>query len=657
MSRCEAAAVELLEDRRLLSATGAEETDAAIEETDGISADESGANDGDDGYEGDYEAEVYEEEFYSEQYVGTESGGDSDGYDDYYGENEEVSEAAPQSAEETAYRAAIDAVNARYSDAVTAAWEGYDVALLEADLEFYFNYLDAAEAYDTAAEAAEDDYERALDVADAAYLDAEATAADALTRAADAIEAEWESDARAAWEDYDGAHEAAVDAYDGAVDPAYEEYQETTRAAYEDYSEYEESSAPYDGLTYEDPDVDDGVSYGAYLDAIDARIDAAWDEYVRIEQTAWEQYEPIEREAALTYYVDAVLAVLDRDADLAAAEAKAEAAWAEKWDDYVEDVAEALDDWDTAAGFATEDYDDTIYKAELDYVGRMAGAADRWLEVESTAKQVAERLSAEAAWDWLVDVWQAETAYQEGVSDPYSGVQMTGTGSGGSVTTVGLAASVLTPLAAMQAPPANPIGRVVTFTGEEEDVNRANQWFTEMYNRAPAEFREYLDGIAERGTLTVRVVSDNRLVFLGRYDVQAIDVGDIEHLPDEGMRNGLTKDWVMLWEIIEQDLKQNQGGKGRLHSSAHKQAIAELDDLYREAFGEEAMFSRPGDSTTMPNTRKGIPVKGEGTIYFNFGFDYSETTGRYNSADIHSYVIMNPSTREVIRVQNVSPNE
>ena len=80
MSRCEAAAVELLEDRRLLSATGAEESDAATEEAAEVSADESEAN---GGYEGDYgeggAANLSGEEFYSEQCVGGESDGDTEG--------------------------------------------------------------------------------------------------------------------------------------------------------------------------------------------------------------------------------------------------------------------------------------------------------------------------------------------------------------------------------------------------------------------------------------------------------------------------------------------------------------------------------------------------------------------------------------------------
>ena len=394
MSRCEAAAVELLEDRRLLSATGAEESDAATEETAEAFADESGQDYGyedygyedygyedygyedygyeDYGYEDyGYEEWMYEEEFYGVEYVGPESEesdyASEDSYSDnsypedyYVGEdnygNDDYGEvSAVLTPAQIELEAAVAAADTRFRQAAETASSHYDSAMHDAGREWIDSVFEAGERHSNAVRAAAEEWSSTAEAADEAFV-----------RSVGAAREMRFSRESAAWEDYDAAVVAAGSERDAAFDRAGEAFNSLLNPAYQ---ALEEALAQADR---------------AYNDAVDAA-------YASVN---WSDDEP---ESYSESWEVAGRLIEAAEADRLAAHVAAQSEWGNSsgkgWAKYNEDVAVAEAEYNLKELAANRQLSDAM--EEADHIYR-----------QSYAEVLAKR---------AVDIWKADRQHEASV--------------------------------------------------------------------------------------------------------------------------------------------------------------------------------------------------------------------------------------------------
>ena len=213
------------------------------------------------------------------------------------------------------------------------------------------------------------------------------------------------------------------------------------------------------------------------------------------------------------------------------------------------------------------------------------------------------------------------------------------------------AAGATAALRVVQDPAGAPQSLAVRFKGDADDVALAEEWYDDMYDRAPPSVTDYLDGVEDRGGVDIDVVNGDGGVFFGSYDDGSIDLDDIDELDVPGLTDGLTRDFVMLWEVMEQDIKENQppppgsSNPGPDHDRDHKRTSRAMELLV-----PDVRIERKRDPTAGGD--KAIPT-GPNEVMYVFVYFYKPLPGTDGKKKrVTDYIYVGRTTGEVLRVES-----
>jgi RHS repeat-associated protein len=112
-------------------------------------------------------------------------------------------------------------------------------------------------------------------------------------------------------------------------------------------------------------------------------------------------------------------------------------------------------------------------------------------------------------------------------------------------------------------------GRTIEFTGEQSAIDAGKKLLEEAKEKASDQLRTAIRNIEDDKTACkIKLTWNSTIVIIGNYDLEEIDLGDINELPAAG--GGLTIHSAFVHELYEQWMKQ----KGqRSYQAAHYQAL------------------------------------------------------------------------------------